>query len=52
MAKDIVETGVDKKGFIVAIIKGKDDSFCLISNDTQALLAHMLEDNAKNTASQ
>jgi predicted RNase H-like HicB family nuclease len=42
MAKDIVETGVDKKGFKVTVIKGKDNSFCLTSNDTQALLAHML----------
>ena len=42
MAKDIVETGVDQKGFEVTIVKGKDNSFCLTSNDTNALLAHML----------
>ena len=43
MAKDIVITGVDKKGFMVELNKGKDDSFQLTSNDTNALLSHMLK---------
>ena len=42
MAKDIVETGVDKAGFEVTLVKGQDNLFCLTSNDTNALLAHML----------
>ena|SRR5580704_5665600 len=43
MAKDIVLTGVDKEGFEISLVKGKNNSFCLISNDTNALLAHMLK---------
>jgi predicted RNase H-like HicB family nuclease len=42
MAKDIVETGVDKKGFKVEVIPGEADTFTLIPNDTDPLLAHML----------
>ena len=42
MAKDIVQTGVDKKGFRATIIKGNDNTFCVTANDTPALLAHML----------
>ncbi len=43
MAKDIVVTGIDKKGFEVSLIKGKENTFFLTSNDTNALLAHMLK---------
>lgn len=42
MAKDIVETGVDKKGFQIDLVKGQNDTFCLTSNHTNALLAHVL----------
>jgi hypothetical protein len=42
MAKDIVETGVDKAGFEITLLSGPDNYFRLTSNDTNALLAHML----------
>jgi predicted RNase H-like HicB family nuclease len=42
MAKDIVITGVEKDGFEVTLIKGPENTFRLTSNDTNALLAHML----------
>jgi len=43
MAIDIVVTGVEKAGFTVTLIKGDNDTFRLTSNDTNALLAHILK---------
>lgn len=43
MAKDIVITGVEKKGFDVLVVKGKNGAFTLMCNDTNAILAHMLK---------
>lgn len=42
MVKDIIRTGVDQEGFEINLIKHKDDTFGLVANDTNALLAHML----------
>jgi hypothetical protein len=42
MAKDIVVTGIDKENFEVELIHGEHNTFRLISNDTNALLAHIL----------
>jgi len=43
MAKDIVETGVDKKGFVVQVTLVDRNQFILTSNDSKMLVAHMLK---------
>ena len=42
MAKDIVETGVDKRGFKADVRMNGKDNFILTVNDSKALIAHML----------
>ena len=43
MAKDIVETGVDRKGFVAKITPLAKGSFAVTTNDSKALVAHMLK---------
>ena len=42
MAKDIVETGVDRKGFKVKVTDASGDRFTIQANDSGLLVAHML----------
>ena len=42
MVKDIVETGVDKKGFEAKVTPGFKGIFTVTSNDSKVLVAHML----------
>ena len=43
MAEDIVKTGVDKKGFKVTATLLSSKTFSIVSNDSKALIAHMLK---------